>query len=127
MELTAARMASRVPGGRRDQHFDVGAIALLAMAVGHEPQFPVRRKASQNLGHGIARDLELRNAIDLPPHRARAVHHDNGPVGGAQTRGREQQGDEGDNRFERIFHVLHSQDQVFDSEKLPIAKTNSIG
>ena len=60
----------RGAGGRRDDQLDVGAIALLAMAVSHEAEFEIGR---HRLKHGVQRlagDLQLRLAVDLAPHRA---------------------------------------------------------
>ncbi len=69
-------MAARYRAGR-DQGFDIAAIAFGAVAIGDKPEIGIIRPAGDQIGHDIAGDLDLADAVNLPPHRARGIidHH----------------------------------------------------
>ncbi len=66
-------------GARLDQQFDVRTIALAPVAVAHQPQFLIRGQGAQKLADHLARDHDLVDAVDLPPHRAGPVQHEDRP------------------------------------------------
>ena len=67
---------------RRDHQFDITTVAFASVAIGHEPQIGRLRPGFNQIGHDLAGSLDLGDAIDLPPHRVRAVIHDHHILGG---------------------------------------------
>ena len=68
-------------GRWRDDELDVLAGAF-AMAIGHQAEFHVRRDRLENGFQRLAGDFQLRLAVDLAPHGARSVKHDDCAIGG---------------------------------------------
>ena len=62
---------------RRDQ-LDIGAVAFAPVAVGHHPQLDLGIPAIQQAGNRLARDLDLRHAVDLAPHGIGGVDDQDG-------------------------------------------------
>ena len=77
-------------GARRHDQLDVGAAALVAVAVGHEAEFEIAGHRPEHVGERFAGDRDLRLAADLAPHRARGVEDDDRLVGMGGGGGREQ-------------------------------------
>ena len=69
-------LANACGGVRADglQHFDVGAIALAAVAVGDQAEVAAVPAIEHRI-HRFAGDGDLRLAADLAPHRAGGVEH----------------------------------------------------
>ena len=93
-------------GARRrlDQHFDIAAIALFAMAIGHQAQFEVVRQAGQHGIEGFARNGDARLAVDLGPHGAGAVENDDGAFCRDGRKGQAKRGDRAQNELLQFMH-----------------------
>ncbi len=68
-----------VAGAGRDQGFDIGAIALAPVAIDGEPDLLIPGQALQEIADHLLGDGDLGLAVDLPPHGARGVEHENRP------------------------------------------------
>ncbi|HBS83228.1 MAG TPA: hypothetical protein DEA72_09270 [Halomonas campaniensis] len=65
---------------RRDQSFDIGAIALAAVAIGDEAQVGIFVPVIDQSGQHVPRDFDLTGAVDLSPHGPRRIIDDHDVV-----------------------------------------------
>ena len=63
------------------EHLNVCAVALAAVAIGHQPQLLAGGPGGEHAAHGLAGDLDLGAARDLAPHGAGCVEHQHGLAG----------------------------------------------
>ncbi len=110
-------------GPRLDQRLDVVAGALLAVAIDHEAQLILGLPGGDNLAHHVFGDIHLGLAVDLGPHRARAVEDKNDALALLRrTGGRDREGWDDEERGGQQTHdmtMAHVQFQ--DSEPPPEA------
>jgi hypothetical protein len=59
-----------------DQHLDIRAIPPPVVPVGHQPEIEGAGQVLQHLRDHLARDDDLVDAIDLPPHRPRRIENE---------------------------------------------------
>ena len=70
----------RAIGAKRRKLFDIRAIALAAMPVSDKAKPPFRRKVRDRFSKDTLGDRDFRFAIDLSPHGARGVEHENSVI-----------------------------------------------
>ncbi len=77
----------RIMGAQRRDHLDIVAIALAAMAVNHQARLHICRYFGNQISHHLLGDVDFGLAVDLAPHGAGCIQHQN-HAGGSRSFGR---------------------------------------
>ena len=67
--------------GRHLEYFNICAIALAAVTIGHQTELLVARPGFEHGADRFAGDFNLGAPLDLPPHGARRIKHQHGHAG----------------------------------------------